>query len=106
MNIEEVLEKYGSALEAKKEMMYEYVHKLNEIIQNGAVHGDGRIESLQVQWQKYFDALEEHIEEERRENAIDNMEILDEDENYTHFTLNEITQDILDNNGIGNFSKF
>ena len=104
--IEDMMKRHGSALEAKKDMMKEYFFKLNEIIQNGATYRDPRIESLKVQWQKYFDILEEFIDEETRENAIDNMELLDEDEEYTCHTLDEITQDILDNNGVGSFSRF
>ncbi|MFT5662056.1 MAG: hypothetical protein ACI9TV_002704 [Sulfurimonas sp.] len=106
INIEEMIKKYGSAFEVKKSMMKEYVFKLNEIIQNGAIYGDGNIEAIKAKWQNYFDIVEEFIDEERRENAIDNMELLDEDEEYTSYTLAEITQDILDNNGVGSFSKF
>ncbi len=104
--IEKMIKRYGSALEAKKEMMKEYVFKLNEIIQNGAIYGDDRIDSIKVQWQSYFDSLQELIDEERIDTAIDNMELLDEDEEYINFTLNEITQDTLDNNGVGSFSRF
>lgn len=104
--IEKMIKRYGSALEAKKEMMKEYIFKLNEIIQNGAIYRDERVESIKVEWQNYFDILQEFIDEERRDNAIDNMELLDEDEDYTSYTLDEITQDTLDNNGVGSFSRF
>ena len=102
--IEEMLKKYGSAFEAKKEMMKEYVLHLNELIEFGAMYGDERIESLEIKWQNYFDVLEELIGEQRRESASTNLELLDEDEDYPSYTLNEITQDILDNNGVGSFS--
>ena len=104
--IEEQVHKYGSLVEAKKEMMKEYIAKLNEIIQHGALYGDERIESLKIQWQKYFDVLDECIEEDERENALSNMELLDENEDCVSYTLNEITQDILDRNGVGSFSSF
>ena len=106
--VEEMIKRDGSALEAKKAMMKEYVFKLQEIIHNGVVHRDDRIESLQIQWQKYFNTLEKIIDEEQRDNALDNMELIDEDENEesTSYSLDEITQDILDNNGVGSFSGF
>ena len=108
--IEEIIKKYGSAIEAKKWMMKEYLFKLNEIIQNGVVYRDERVESLQIQWQNYFNILEKIIDEEQRENALDNMELIDEDENYdaeyTSYSLAEITQDILDHNDVGGFSGF
>ena len=104
--IEEMIKKYATALEAKKEMMKEYVFKLNETIQSGAIFGDARIESMKVEWQKHFDILQELIDEEKRDKAIDNMELLDEDEDYTSYSLDEITQDILDNNGVGSFFRF
>ena len=104
--IEETIKKYGSALEAKKEMIKIYVLELNKIIQSGAIYGDESIETLKIEWQKHFDILEEFIDEERRESAADNMEILDEEEEYTSITLNDITQDTLDNNGVGSFSRF
>ena len=95
-----------SAVQEKKELLKEYVLKLNEMIQLGAVYGDEGIESLRIESQNRLDILQELIDEEKRESAIDNMEFLDEDEDLTSNTLFEITQDILDSNGVGSFSKF
>ena len=105
--VEEMIKRDGSALEAKKVMMKEYTFKLQEIIHNGAVHRDDRIESLQIQWQKYFNKLEKIIDEEQRENALDNMELIEESENeeHTSYSLEEITQDILDHNDVGGFTE-
>ena len=104
--VEEMIKRAASTLEAKKAMMKEYVLSLQEIIDNGATHRDENIESLQIQWQKYFNKLEKIIDEEQRENALDNMELIDEHEEHTSYSLDEVTQDILDRNNIGSFTSF
>lgn len=104
--IEDMMQKYNSAVEVKKELIKKYIFGLTKLIQMGAIFGDEEIESLKLECQNRLNILEDLIDEEQRENALDNMEILEEDDNSTNYTLDEITQDILDNNGAGSFSRF